>query len=285
MISSERFEVAVRPDVGGSIASFRHINGEPVFRDAVRSDYIDARDSGCFPLVPFSNRVRRRRFHFEGRQIHLNPNVPEQDCAAHGHGWNQAWQVQYRDRSCVMMSYDWPGDDWPWPYRAWQKIAVTDAGLRVELTLENRGPSEMPAGLGLHPYLPMAPDMQLQFDARAHYAVDSDGFPTPGQAGPRALDDFRRGAAVPASAAYFTGRTGAIRVRYPHARRMLELQCCAVANCLVIYPRPDLGFVCVEPVTHQVGAMEPASGTPYSIGVLAPGAAMECTFDFTMTIG
>src|SRR5437762_883488 len=73
--------VDIAPAAGGAVASYRwwH-NGAAVdwLRPADPSA-IDRRDAGamaCFPLVPYSNRIRDGRFEFAGRSIQL-PSRPD----------------------------------------------------------------------------------------------------------------------------------------------------------------------------------------------------------------
>src|SRR5438874_6756332 len=82
--------LVLRPALGGSIARFDYDAGGaekvPIFRGIAASEG-GILDQGCFPLVPFVNRVRRGSFAFRGRDIRLAPNLPGDPSPLHGSGW------------------------------------------------------------------------------------------------------------------------------------------------------------------------------------------------------
>src|SRR6478736_4825963 len=73
--------VEIAPAAGGALASYRwRQNGSVVdwLRPADPAA-INSRDAGamaCFPLVPYSNRIRGGRFEFAGRTVEL-PTSPD----------------------------------------------------------------------------------------------------------------------------------------------------------------------------------------------------------------
>ena len=78
----------IAPEIGGSIARFRH--GD---QDLLRPAPPGADDAGAmasFPLVPFSNRVRGGQFECDGRTVTLSPNLPGDPSPLHGQGWRNA---------------------------------------------------------------------------------------------------------------------------------------------------------------------------------------------------
>src|SRR5438046_3148737 len=91
-----RARVEIAADVGGSIASYSwsddarwHHWLRPASAHALSRG--DAFGMGCFPLVPYSNRVRNGIFAFEGRTVAL-PSIREFDPHfEHGHGWRRPW--------------------------------------------------------------------------------------------------------------------------------------------------------------------------------------------------
>ena len=46
----------------------------------------DSLEMGCFPLIPFSNRIHNGRFSFQGKQIKMLPNFPPEAHTIHGQG-------------------------------------------------------------------------------------------------------------------------------------------------------------------------------------------------------
>jgi GNAT superfamily N-acetyltransferase len=68
--------LALRPDLGGCIAG---LLGElPVLRSTPAERLERARLSGCYPLVPYSNRLGYRRFRWHGHQHHHRAQLRRQ---------------------------------------------------------------------------------------------------------------------------------------------------------------------------------------------------------------
>ena len=57
--------LALRPDLGGCVAGLWHAD-RPVLHSFEPEALTGSRPSACFPLVPYSNRIGRRRFHWQG---------------------------------------------------------------------------------------------------------------------------------------------------------------------------------------------------------------------------
>src|SRR6185369_13991324 len=95
-------EAGVAPGIGGSLTHFHWIDGTRTYAWLRPTPEADCRRGpadrlACFPLVPFSNRIREGRFRFGGREIALPLNQLPQPHAEHGHGWQSAWIVASRD--------------------------------------------------------------------------------------------------------------------------------------------------------------------------------------------
>jgi len=52
------------------------VNGTPVFLPVADLEHGTVDTGGCFPMVPFVNRVRHRRFMLGGRERLLNADLP-----------------------------------------------------------------------------------------------------------------------------------------------------------------------------------------------------------------
>src|SRR4051794_2033432 len=97
-LRSDNASAAIAPWIGGAIASYQwDFDGgcldwlRPASTEALISG--DAESVSCFPLVPYSNRIRNGRFQFGGRQIGLNIN-PFNPHFEHGHGWRAPWKIE-----------------------------------------------------------------------------------------------------------------------------------------------------------------------------------------------
>jgi aldose 1-epimerase len=130
--------------------------------------------AGCYPLLPFSNRIRDGRFQWGGREIRLAPH-PGQAHAMHGLAHARAWAVERLTASSIELGlcYVPEADNWPWPFTATQTLVLSESGLDAVMTLRNDGDSSMPAGGGFHPYFARTPDTRVQFDAVTMWPTDA----------------------------------------------------------------------------------------------------------------
>jgi aldose 1-epimerase len=141
--------VELAPAVGGVVRSFR-AGGRPVFREGPPG-ITDANDGGCYPLVPFSNRVRDGRFSFRGREVRLSPTCPAKH-PLHGQGWRGEWRIEAaEERRAVLVLITAPGE-WPWALAGPADLRAGRGRADDGLSCRNDGDAPMPCGLGFHPY-------------------------------------------------------------------------------------------------------------------------------------
>ncbi|MBI1682096.1 aldose 1-epimerase [Caulobacter hibisci] len=271
VLATARARVELLPQVGGSIGRFV-VDGRDVLRRAPEGT-TDALDVGCFPLVPFCNRIPNGRFSFEGRDVVLAPNLAGHPHALHGQGWRAAWTVTGLSDTRAVLTYDHAPSDWPWAYRAEQIFVLSDEGLRVELSVTNTGTEVMPAGLGLHPYFAARPGETLTLDADGVWMVDADVLPTVrhdiAKDGPW-MRDWAAGALAATDTLIdncWTGFGGKAVLSAPGgASTVIE----ASDNChwAHVYSPPGADFVCVEPTASRP---DPFGEGETGIVALAPG--------------
>ncbi len=87
-----RLRCELHPELGGCIAGFWR-DGEPVLRSTPAAQLASARLAGCYPLVPFSNRIGHATLVWQGREHPLGRNNGEEPHAIHGVGWQRPWTV------------------------------------------------------------------------------------------------------------------------------------------------------------------------------------------------
>jgi aldose 1-epimerase len=146
LLRAGRLEVALAPEVGGSIARFDVIRGgarQPLLRETP-PDYTDVLQAACFPLVPFANRIRGGTFDCDGRAIVLTPNMAGDKSPIHGQDWLGVWEVESADGASARLVFQHPGGEWPWTYEAGQRFALDEGGLTVELACRNLSVEPMP---------------------------------------------------------------------------------------------------------------------------------------------
>ena len=256
------------PEVGGAVASFT-VAGRDILRPMAKGA-TDALDTSSFPLVPFCNRIPQGRFAFEGREFLLKPNLGDHPHPLHGQGWRGGWAVDGAKGAKAALSYEHAPSDWPWAYRAEQTFVLSEASLRMELSVTNTGDAPMPAGLGFHPYFPRRSGETLKASVGGVWMIDETILPTVHHAGVWG-PDWTRGAGV-------EGHDDLIDHCYTGWNQRAELSApgqptttiTAPADCrwLHLYVPPGQPFYCVEPCANRPDPFGPPDS---GMVTLAPG--------------
>lgn len=252
-IGAADYRLVAAPERGGAILRFDW-RGTPVMRPAAGPSILDA---ACFPLVPFSNRIAHGRFVVDGREVRLRPNFPGADHPhpLHGFGWLAAWRVVEHDAAALTMEHVHTPGEWPWAYRAEQRLALGEGGLMLSLAVTNQSVAPMPLGLGFHPYFPR--DEQTRYFGlhRGEWHNDASCIPLThdGHAAPR---DWWAGAPVGTRAVdtVYTGRQGTLEIVWPERSMRLVLDCSDMLTKTVVYSPANADFFCIEPVTNDTDA-------------------------------
>ncbi len=105
--------------------------------------------SGCYPLVPFGNRVKGNRFTFRGKDYAFEPNTPWDPHYLHGEGWQSEWTVLSQHSSEAEFRFSHAGHDTPYAYEARQRFAIHDDRFDMHLEVRNVGAEALPFGSGL----------------------------------------------------------------------------------------------------------------------------------------
>jgi aldose 1-epimerase len=281
---------SIAPEVGGSLAAFEWVD-KPVLRPTPR-EAIDARavhKFGCFPLVPFSNRIAGARLHWAGKSYPLIRYLPAVPHAIHGNAWQRAWDLTesapgFAALELIHDARDARALEWPFPYRARQNITLAADSLTLQLHIENTGDTAFPFGLGWHPYFPRSDATELAFHARAMWETDAEKLPKLLVA----LDqnDFTTPRAIAAATLdnCFAGWQPPARLSWPERRLAAEIGADAACDHLVVYVPDGADFLAVEPVTHMPDAFNRADRGEPGTGarVLAPGARFSCTMHISV---
>ncbi|MGH7321346.1 MAG: aldose 1-epimerase, partial [Candidatus Rokuibacteriota bacterium] len=193
----------------------------------------------CFPLVPWSNRIREGRFAFGRHTVSLPPNRPQDHHTIHGHGFQTEWTLADLGTGWAVLELAHVPDAWPWAYRAVQRVALTPVSLELELTLANESDATMPAGLGWHPYFPRTPETTLTARVGGLWLTDAEVLPVACVAPPPDRDPGR-GLAVDRAAldSAFIGWDGQALVTWPERRAQLRLATRGPLGTLVVYTPP-----------------------------------------------
>ncbi len=256
-------------------------SGQPLLR-AARQPLSHPHDAASFPLVPYSNRIRRSAFCWRGVKHNLRPNAPPSPNAIHGTGWQRDWQIVRRSRAMLVLALDHtPDADWPFAFRAKQIIGLTDDGLTLTLEAENREAVPAPLAFGHHPYFDLS-GAHLEFTAAAIWLTDIEVLPVSSEA-PSGTLDFSAGAPVLGSGAdnAFSGWDGRARIWWEGRPFGLRIEADRYLPAAVVYAPPDEGFFCFEPIPHLPDALN-RPDLPMQMPVIAPGEAFATTVRFQL---
>jgi aldose 1-epimerase len=254
----------------------------------------------CFPLVPFSNRVRDGRFTFEGTSVQLSPNFPPEPHAIHGHGWQREWEVEEQTDSSLITGFTYDGNDpvssdatatkgrgdrvaeWPWTYRARQHYSLTSEVLEVTISVTNTSDAAMPVGLGLHPYFVRTPGSRLETGVDGVWKSDENSMPSelvnvPPDWDLNGLDPDRVSLDN-----NFTGWSREALIDWPDRNASLTLTADDLFDFLVVYTPPGEDFFCVEPVSNTLDAFNLREQGRDDVGgsVVEPGETLSGAIRF-----
>lgn len=258
---------AVRPDLGGSLAGLWW-QGEPLLRSCEPGLLAGPRQSACFALLPYSNRIGHCRFDWRGQSYRTRPNFDDHPHSLHGVGWQRAWTVTAHtpDRLQLGLRHE-PDADWPFAFSATQELQLSEDALLWRLSLRSCDGREQPAGLGWHPYFLHRAGSRLQTRVAGRWDMGADALPC-GRTELPGLDLALAGAGLDHC---FDGWSGEALVR--DARHTLLLS--ASTRQLVVFTPPGAAHFCVEPVSHVNNAVQDAEPLAQGLVALAPGARLE----------
>ncbi len=261
---------------GGGVREFvwRGLN---IFRPATTSAATDPFSLGCFPLIPYANRIANGRFTFDGREVSLRRNWDRDPHPLHGQGWLKPWSIKQDSATQATMELIAGGDEWPWPYRALQEFALLADALEIRLSVQNLSGSTMPGMLGLHPYFPQPATALVQARARTVWLTDAQSLPVQEVLAPQDWSFDRPRAASRIGLDHcFDHWDGIAVVRWPD--RILKI---SAPGCpaLHVYTPQGVDFFCLEPQTAEVGALNRGSA---AVASLAPGERLEMSVSFSV---
>ncbi len=237
----------LRPDLGGCIAGL-WLGQEPVLRSTPAEQLHTVRAAGCYPLVPFSNRIAQAKLVWNGTSHPLVRNFNDEPHAIHGVGWLRPWTVLDETDATALISYEHrPDSHWPFAFDVSQAFALQGHSLQVSLSITNQSDQPAPVGLGWHPYFVKRAGSHVQFTATGRWEMGPDKLPTVRQAvtgldsdcDPLQIDNC------------FDGWSGQAQLR----DAMLHTQIEANLQHLVVYTYPAWPVVAIEPVSHVNNAL------------------------------
>jgi aldose 1-epimerase len=238
-------------------------------------------------LAPWPNRLGDGRYSFEGVEAQAPLDEPSRRNAIHGLVRWMPWRMTGRAQNQVALSCELhPSPAYPYSLRVAVEYRLGRDGLTVTTDADNFGPTDLPFGLGFHPYLtlgtPTVDDVRLTVPAEQRLVTDDRGLPTGRQAVVGTEFDFQQGRLI-GPTRLDTGYTGLSRD--PDGRARVELDHPEGAGGTTLWADERFGYimiytgdtldaasrrtaVAVEPMTCPPDAFR--SGT--DIVALRPGA-------------
>lgn len=256
----------ILPALGARVAELDLGDG-PVLR--TEADAVSWKEWGCYPMLPWSNRIPVGRLTVHG-VTHRLPVNHDDGSAIHGLVANQPWDLRSATHTAAELAIEVDLQ----PYRVLGEInyALEPGSLQIELAVTNLGPTAVPVGLGIHPWFRTGP-------VRVPAAMKWPGDPLPiGPPVPVAdEDDLRSLRLPPAMDRCFTGLESdtadvpGVQLRWSDA-----------VGHVVVFTGHD-GWVAVEPVTMAndgIGLAERGQAG-HGVRMLEPGDRYSATFWLT----
>lgn len=260
----------IEPRLGGCIAGL-WLDGVPVLRSAPAAQLTTARQSGCYPLVPFSNRIAQATLRWQGTQHPLVRNNGDEPHAIHGVGWQRAWSVLEANGRFAMLAYEHRADSaWPFAFDCSQTLRLAEDRLELTLAMTNQSREAAPAGLGWHPYFVKRAASRIAFEATGRWEMGPDKLPTER----RPVGGLQADCGTLDVDHCYDGWNGVADLR----DEALHVRVTSDLTRLVVFTNGTRDFVAIEPVSHVNNAVNlHAAGSPVDqlgLTILQPGESM-----------
>jgi aldose 1-epimerase len=251
------FRVGVRPDAGGAITrlAWRTPGGdvaELLRRWPGTPDPPTHRDVACFPMVPFAGRIDRGRIRLPEGEADIPLNFPDRGLAVHGFSFQRPWDLVRADPGGILLRHVFSEPGNPYRYVAEQRISAADGTVAIGLSVRAEGETDLPFGIGLHPWFDRPPGTAVRFRSAAVMAGDGRGLPLPPRA-PTGPEDFSAGRTDLGGAPrdeHHAGWDGTAEVLRPGDDLLLALRATGAFRNLHLHVPADGALVCLEPTSH-----------------------------------
>ncbi|PQA77139.1 aldose 1-epimerase [Rhodoferax sp. TS-BS-61-7] len=237
----------IKPELGGSIAGL-WLGTDPVLSSVPGAQMQAVRQSGSYPLVPFSNRIGQAQLQWAGTSHPLVRNFDPEPHAIHGVGWQRPWAVLESSDTFALLSLEHRADAaWPFDFDCSQAFKLEAGALEMSLSITNQSPVAAPVGLGWHPFFPKRPGTEVQFSATGRWEMGSDKLPT------HRVDHPGLHQTVEALTVdhCFDGWGGVLTLQ----DSVMRVRVSSALRHLVVYTHPQRDNIAVEPVSHVNNAL------------------------------
>jgi len=261
--------VEISPALGGAILAYDakvHDQLVPILRNANKAKSV--LETSCFPLVPYSNRIKHGHFNWQEKSITLPLNHLPEKHSIHGHGWQLPWEVTHQTDNSLTLQYHYHAAEWPFSYSVQQTFKLNNSNLEIELSLINNSMTSMPAGLGLHPYFSLTDKSYLKCSVDEMWSVDDENIPTELVDVPDNINNLS-GMLIKGSNLdnVFTGFSGSATVIWPEWQAKANITTSSNCKFMVLYSPKNEDYFCLEPVTHCTDAINMANNGVVNTGI------------------
>lgn len=226
-----------------------------------------AGDSAMFVMIPFANRARDNIL-IDGTRIWPVEANTDEPLALHGVGWQRSWKIARQSNEGCALSLC-VEDGFPYTFTATYRIKLEAQSVRFSIELENTGDTDIPVGMGFHPYFPRRPSTTLVFDARHYWHEDDNHLPMTSSSF-ESFDHYQTNGTLPSGwqNTCFTGWNGLARIKQPELGYALTIRGSTGLSALMVYSSAELKRFAVEPQSHLSGC---TTVSPNGLRRLEPG--------------
>ena len=273
--------LVLAPEFGGAVLGWTR-RGIPMLRRPSPEAVLLGRQGamGCFPQIPYCNRIANRRFNWAGQTYELAANFGDSPHAIHGLGWQRPWLVEAVTVNVATLSlrHDATGEAahaWPFAFAARLTWRLSARGLTIQIEATNLHHAPAPMGIGAHPWFPRTPGASITFDADGVW-LTRDALPVTHEPVPAG---WSHAAGRPVDRDTldhcFTGWTGQARI--PDMR----IEADPIFANLQVFTPTGADFFCVEPNSHVPDAINrPGLPDAQAMTVLEPGQTLSGSMIF-----
>jgi aldose 1-epimerase len=259
--------LALRPDLGGCIAGLWR-GDVAVLRSGEPGALEGSRQSGCYPLAPYSNRLGYKRFRWQGHDYTTQTNFDDNPHSVHGIAWQRPWSVTAQSETEAELQLVHTGDaDWPFAFELRQRFVLTPGALEVHLVFSNTAAQPQPVGLGWHPYFPKRHHSRLHIELTDRWENDPSGLPTRKVPQPGIDSDVSHLGFDNC----FEGWRGPARIR----DEKLSMRLTSSLPYLVVFTPDTKPYYCVEPVSHVSNAVHMSDPAAHGLRSVAAGSSFD----------
>jgi aldose 1-epimerase len=253
-LKNGKTKLSFLPDYGGKISDLS-FDGFDVFRPLSTESIklLKSAKGGNFPLVPFSNRIKNSKFHFNNTLYKLDENKSVSPHSIHGHGYIGKWSIIDQTPSSALISYShYPlKAGWPWAYEVKQEINLEKSSCSIRLSIINKSNSSMPIGFGFHPFFNFNDNVTLEFDAEREWIGLPESFPNKTQ---NIKNNFnvKNGAnlwKIEKTVCYENFK-GNIKINWIDQQKSVTIEVDKIFNHLIVHVPKGGDYFCIEPVSH-----------------------------------